>query len=59
MKRKYHIGQKLIWHYEEFDGSGDVPCIVTEVHDDHAIAESDGMHLWIDDDMEYMFRNAE
>ena len=27
----------------------------TEVHEDHAIMEADGMHLWIDDDTAEMF----
>ena len=29
--------------------------IITEVHEDHAIMEADGMHLWIDDDTAEMF----
>ncbi len=26
-----------------------------EIHEDHAIMEADGMHLWIDDDTAEMF----
>ena len=29
--------------------------IITEVNEDHAIMEADGMHLWIDDDTAEMF----
>lgn len=39
----------------EFDGSGSREGIITEVHEDHAIMEADGMHLWIDDDTAEMF----
>lgn len=48
-------GKKTTWHWNEFDGSGSREGIITEVHEDHAIMEADGMHLWIDDDTAEMF----
>ena len=48
-------GRKTTWHWDEFDGSGSREGIITEVHEDHAIMEADGMHLWIDDDTAEMF----
>lgn len=45
-------GDKLLWTWNDFDGSGSMEVVVTECHSDHLIAEnSDGdMHLWLDDD---------
>ena len=48
--RTWKKGRKTTWHWNEFDGSGSREGIITEVHEDHAIMEADGMHLWIDDD---------
>lgn len=48
-------GRKTTWNWNEFDGSGSREGIITEVHEDHAIMEADGMHLWIDDDTAEMF----
>ena len=52
----YEIGDKLEFYGEEFDGKFCIPCVVTEVHDDHCIAKGDGMTLWIDDGNAYLFR---
>ncbi len=30
--------------------------IITEIYSDHAILTADDMHLWIDDDTQFMFR---
>jgi len=43
-------GDKLIYAWDEFDGSGSYEVIVTECFDDHLIAEHDDIHLWLDDD---------
>lgn len=48
--RTWKKGRKTTWHWNEFDGSGSREGIITEVNEDHAIMEADGMHLWIDDD---------
>ena len=53
--RTWKKGRKTTWHWDEFDGSGSREGIITEVHEDHAIMEADGMHLWIDDDTAEMF----
>lgn len=53
--RTWKKGRKTTWHWNEFDGSGSREGIITEVHEDHAIMEADGMHLWIDDDTAEMF----
>lgn len=50
---KLQVGDKLVWMIDDFDGSSETHCTVTEVHDDHAIAyednSSDSMSLWIDE----------
>ena len=48
--RNKKLGDKLIYAWEDFDGSGSYEVIITEVHDDHLIAEHDDIHLWLDDD---------
>lgn len=48
MKKKFKVGQKLLWVVDDFDGSARIPAVVTEVHADHVLALSeDGMTLWI------------
>lgn len=41
--RTWKKGRKTTWHWDEFDGSGSREGIITEVHEDHAIMEADGM----------------
>ncbi len=48
-------GRKTTWKWDDFDGSGSCEGIITEVAEDHAIMEADGMHLWIDDSTAEMF----
>jgi hypothetical protein len=55
---KYEIGQKLIWVVDEFDGSFQREAVLVKVEEDHAIAECDGMSLWIDEDTEEQFKVA-
>ena len=47
--------RKTTWRWDDFDGSGSCEGIITEVAEDHAIMEADGMHLWIDDSTAEMF----
>jgi hypothetical protein len=54
--RNWKPGRPTVYEYHEFDGCGSLKGIITETAADHAIMEADGMRLWIDDDMEYMFR---
>lgn len=54
--RNWKVGRHTIWEFHDFDGYGTCEGIITEKADDHAIMESDGMKLWIDDDSIYMFR---
>ena len=51
-------GMPLIYSWNDFDGSGSFPAIVTEIYPDHAIAESDHMTLWIDVDNAELFNEA-
>jgi len=53
--KHYSIGQKLTWRTQEFDGTVDIPCTVTQVADDHVIAESENETLWLDEDTEQDF----
>ena len=57
MKRQYTVGQSLIYKWNDFDGKGEIECIVTEVCEDHVIAKSkvDGVSLYLDKDTEDMF----
>lgn len=54
--RNWSVGRPTIWEFHDFDGYGIHKGIITEKDQDHAIMESDGMKLWIDDDSIYMFR---
>ena len=49
--KNYEVGQKLMWVINEIGCHKKVPCTVTEVHEDHAIAVTeDKTTLWIDED---------
>ena len=52
----YAVNDKVLFSYADFDGSGVLTGIITEVHQDHAVAICDGMTLWIDADNADMFR---
>ncbi|WP_033164720.1 hypothetical protein [Clostridium sp. KNHs205] len=54
--RNWNVGRVTIYETYEFDGDSITQGILTEVHSDHAILTADGMHLWIDDDTQFMFR---
>lgn len=57
---KYKVGQKLIWLVRDFDGSFDIPCVVSAIFEDHCIAYTDDdRHLWIDTDTEEDFIDYE
>lgn len=49
------VGETIKFVVDEFDGKLETICVVTEVNDDYAIAEGDGMNLWIDEDTAYQF----
>lgn len=53
--RMWPIGSEVIFHWEEFDGSGKEKGILTEQNEDHAIVEANGVNYWIDDDNKDMF----
>lgn len=54
--RNWDIGRVTIYETHEFDGDIITQGIITEVHSDHAILTASDMHLWIDDDTQFMFR---
>ena len=54
--RNWKIGRKTIFEASDFSGSVYAEGVISEIHEDHLICEADGMHLWIDDDTEYLFR---
>lgn len=54
--RNWDIGRVTIYETHEFDGDSITQGIITEVHSDHAILTASDMHLWIDDDTQFMFR---
>ena len=53
--RKWSVGRYTKYEYHEFDGSGVLYGLITQMTDDHAIMEADGLALWIDDDTACMF----
>lgn len=53
---EWNIGDNVKWETNEFDGRTKTIAEITEKHDDHLIAEADGMKLWIDDDTAYQFK---
>ena len=44
------IGMKVVWKRREFDGGRDYEAVITKVEQDYAIATTEGMSLWIDED---------
>lgn len=60
MKKKFEVGQKVIWETDDFDGTMKVSAVITEIYQDHCIAVSqgnlDGLILWIDDSTEQYFQ---
>ena len=54
--KKYHVGEKLLFVSDDFDGRQKVECNVTEVYPDHVIAVGmENVSYWIDNDTEYLF----
>lgn len=54
--KKYRVGDIVEYSWNEFDGKGKIIATVTQVEEDHAIAEADDMKLWIDNDTVENFR---
>ena len=46
------IGDKILYHWEEFDGIGSVLGEVTAVYEDHLIFTADDLNYWMDEDIE-------
>lgn len=54
--KTYTLNQKVTFTADDFDGKTTMEAIITEVHDDYAIAKTaDDITLWIDKDTDYMF----
>lgn len=53
--RDLKLGDKVIYHFEEFDGSYKAEGVVIEVYKDHAIVSIPDITVWYDDDSEDMF----
>ena len=51
----WNVGDKVRYFGTEFDGSFEFFGVITKKFDDHLIAESEGMTLWIDDFSADMF----
>lgn len=54
--KDWPIGSKVIYYWNEFDGSGSMKGILTAKEDDHSIVEAEDLKLWLDDDTADMFR---
>lgn len=48
-------GDRISFHWNDFDGYGVAHGRVTEVSTDHAVARIDGNNYWIDDETQNMF----
>ena len=56
----WKIGDKVFYVYVEFDGSGIVEGIVTEVQEDHLImTDKDGINYWLEDGFNEFFSTKE
>lgn len=56
MWREWTVGERVTYEYNDFDGSGKIPCYISSVHNDHAIAmDADAIRYWVDNDTEHMF----
>lgn len=53
--KKLNVGDKVKYSWNEFDGQGNMNCVVTTIESDHAIVSADDMTLWLDDDNANMF----
>ena len=53
--RTLRPGDRVVYRYDDFDGSGELLGAVKEVAEDHVLIGADGMDLWLDDDNSYMF----
>lgn len=57
--KNYTAGQKLMWLINEPACHHKMPCTVTEVHEDYALAMTEnGIRLWIDEDTEEEFEEG-
>lgn len=54
--RMLSVGDKMLYHWNEFDGSGEFVGTVIAINKDHAIVEAIGMKLWLDDESQHMFQ---
>lgn len=53
--RNLKVGDRVSFHYNEFDGSGVLHGRVSEVSDTRAIVRIWGSDYWLDDDNKQMF----
>lgn len=57
--KELKVGDELIFHWDDFDGSGEKECTVVDILEDSAVANHiDGIYeerYWIDEDTQHMF----
>lgn len=53
----WNIGDAILYHWDEFDGKGSLLGILVEKHEDHAIVEAAGMHLWVSNETIDLFKH--
>lgn len=55
--KTWKVGRKTTFHVEEFDGPREMKGVITEVHPDHLIFRTEGIHdLMIEDWNAHLFR---
>lgn len=67
MKHNFSVGQNVLWHCVDYESNVYIKAVITEVHSNHCIAVSqnndfsnyNNMSLWIDEDNEMDFFNAD
>ena len=67
MKHNFSVGQNVLWHCVAYESNVYINAVITEVYSDHCIAVSqnndfsnyNNMSLWIDEDNEMDFFNAD
>jgi len=54
--RTLKVGQEITYTVNDFDGHGEFKAVVIDVSNERAIAECNGMKLWIEDFNADMFK---
>ena len=57
--RSLRVGDRVHYYGKDFDGEWDYICTIIIIDKDHAIAEWDGVKLYLDDETADLFRRCD